>query len=119
MVILKENEEQIVNFGVFNYDARKMANILDVPQSEIEAELMDEDSEFSKLLQKGRDMSDYVIDLKLFEMAKAGDIKALDKLDSRKKMKHETKRNGGPLGKTAERPFQLCPPRDSHPEKLF
>jgi len=39
----------------------------------------------SKLLQKGRDMADYVIDLKLFEMAKSGDIKALEKLDYRKR----------------------------------
>jgi len=44
-------------------------------------------SEFSQLLQKGRDMSDYVIDLRLFEMAKTGDIKALDKLEQRKNIR--------------------------------
>jgi len=32
-------------------------------------------------------MADYVIDLKLFEMAKTGDIKALDKLDNRKQLR--------------------------------
>ncbi len=38
-------------------------------------------------------MSDYVIDLKLFEMAKSGDIKALEKLDLRKyARKNDSKR---------------------------
>ena len=84
MKIVKEQEEQIINFGVFNYNAKKIASILGVDKKEIEQELKNQESEFSKLFQKGKDMADYVIDLKLFEMAKSGDIKALDKLDSRK-----------------------------------
>jgi hypothetical protein len=35
MVILKEQEEQIVNFGVFEYDSLKMSNILDVEEHDI------------------------------------------------------------------------------------
>jgi hypothetical protein len=40
-------------------------------------------------------MADYVIDLKLFDMAKSGDIKALDKLDFRKRSRFDAlkKRN--------------------------
>lgn len=89
MKIGKDQEDQIVNFGVFGYDALKMANILDADESEIQKELEDETTFFNKLYQKGRDMSDYVIDLKLFEMAKSGDIKALDKLEARKQGRNE------------------------------
>lgn len=87
MEIKKEQHEQIINFGVFNYDSKKIANILDLDHAEAEKEFDDPCSELSQLLQKGKDMSDYVIDLKLFEMAKAGDIKALDKLDARKRIR--------------------------------
>lgn len=84
MEIKKEQEEQIINFGVFEYDAEKIASILDIEKNIIEIEMEDKESKFSKLLKKGRDYSDYVIDLKLFEMAQTGDIKALDKLQKRK-----------------------------------
>jgi len=84
MKILKEQEEQVINFGVFDYNAKKIASILGLEKNEVEEEFKNKDSQLSKLFQKGKDMADYVIDLKLFEMAKTGDIKALDKLDSRK-----------------------------------
>jgi len=84
MEIKKEQHEQIVNCGVFDYDAQKLSNILGFKKEDIETEMKNKDSELSQLLQKGKDMADYVIDLKLFEMAKTGDIKALDKLGQRK-----------------------------------
>ncbi len=84
MKIEKTDEEKIVNFGVFDYEPKKMANILGVDLKEVQQEISDKNSLFCQLLQKGKDMSDYVIDLKLFEMAKNGDIKALEKLDLRK-----------------------------------
>lgn len=84
MDILKEQEEKIINCGVFDYDAEKIANILELNQNEVEIEMKNKKSDFNKLLKKGKDISDYVIDLKLFEMAKAGDIKALEKLEQRK-----------------------------------
>lgn len=87
MIIAKEAEEQIVNFGVFEYDTLKMSNILDVSEHEIIKEMKNTSSDFYKLYQKGVDMADYVIDLKLFDMAKSGDIKALDKLDFRKRLR--------------------------------
>jgi len=80
-----ELEEKIVNCGVFGYSASKMANILGFSETAIAVEIADDKSVFNKLLQKGIDLADYVIDLKLFELAKTGDIKALEKLDSRKK----------------------------------
>lgn len=87
MKIEKEHEVQIVNFGVFEYDAKKIASILGFEIKEVQIEIENKKSLLNQLLQKGRDMSDYVIDLKLFEMAKAGDIKALEKLDYRKRVR--------------------------------
>ena len=85
MEIKKEQHEQIINCGVFDYNAQKIANILGFEPKDIESEMKNKESELNKLLQKGKDVADYVIDLKLFELAKAGDIKALDKLIQRKK----------------------------------
>lgn len=87
MKIEKEQEEQIVNFGAFEYDAKKIASILGVDLKEVQSEIDNKTSLLYQLLQKGRDMADYVIDLKLFEMAKSGDIKALEKLDNRKRVR--------------------------------
>lgn len=103
MKIEKEKEEQIINFGAFGYDALKIGNILGLPEIEIENEMKDENSELFKLLQKGRDMSDFVIDLKLFEMAKSGDIKALEKLDYRKRIREEATEKRLRERKTMER----------------
>jgi len=87
MKITKEQEEQIINFGVFGYSEKKIANILGVDVTEVSKDIKNENSDLFKLLEKGKDMSDYVIDLKLFEMAKSGDIKALDKLQHRKELR--------------------------------
>jgi len=87
MEIKKEQEEQVINFGVFDYDAKKIASILEFDKNEVSEELKNKESKLSLLLQKGKDMADYVIDLKLFEMAKTGDIKALEKLEHRKRMR--------------------------------
>ena len=87
MDIKKDLEEKIINFGVFDYSTDKMASILNVSKREIETEMNNKESKFYGLFQKGKDMADYVIDLKLFEMAKLGDIKAMDKLEYRKSMR--------------------------------
>lgn len=87
-----ENVEMIVNFGALGYDAKKISSILGVPEAEIIQELKDKNSELSKLFQKGVDMSDYVIDLKIFEMAKSGDIKAIDMFEKRKETRTKAKR---------------------------
>lgn len=85
MNISADQEEQIVNFGALEYDAKKISSILGLDLKLVEAELNNKDSQMSILLQRGRDMADYVVDLKLFDMAKSGDIKALEKLDYRKR----------------------------------
>ncbi len=87
MKIEKGIEEQIVNFGAFQYDAKKISSILGLDLKDVQDQMNDKKSLFSILLKKGEDMADYVIDLKLFEMAQSGDIKALEKLDLRKRMR--------------------------------
>jgi len=85
MKITAEQEEQIVNFGALEYDASRVSSILGLDIKIVEAEMNNKGSQMSILIQRGRDMADYVVDLKLFDMAKAGDIKALEKLDYRKR----------------------------------
>ena len=84
MKFTKEQEEIVINCGVFNYGVEKISNVTEIELSEVKKQLKSKSSMLSKLIQKGVDMSDYVIDLKLFNMAKAGDIKALEKLEMRK-----------------------------------
>jgi len=76
--------EKVINFGAFDYDNQKMANILNVDLKTIDEFMTDDNSAFKKLYNRGQDLSDYVIDTKLFDLARTGDIKALEKLDRRK-----------------------------------
>lgn len=69
--------EMIVNFGALGYDEKKISSILG-------RSINIQDQDVAKYYQKGKDMADYAIDLKLFEMAKSGDIKALEKFERRK-----------------------------------
>ena len=84
MKITKEQEDQIINFGAFEYSNHKMANILEVDNSIVSKEMNNKNSGFYQLYQKGKDRSDYVLDLKLFEMGQRGDIKAIEKFEQRK-----------------------------------
>lgn len=85
LIIDEKTAELIVNFGAFRYGVEKMANILDVDKGIIDKEFKNKNSEFHRLYQKGVDVSDYKIDLKLFELTKAGDLKALEKFEIRRK----------------------------------
>lgn len=80
--IVEGNEDMIVNFGAFSYEVEKMASILMVG-AEVIAEQMKPGTVFRGLYDKGKNMRDYVLDLKLFEMAQSGDLKALDEFYAR------------------------------------
>lgn len=82
-----ENPEMIANFGALGYDAKKMSSILGVSEVEIVQELKNKDSEFAKLFQKGVDMSEYVIDMKIFNLAKQGDLAAIALFEERKEQR--------------------------------
>lgn len=87
--ITEQEKQKIINFGAFGYTSDKMASILMWDKKEVDAFLSDANSEFFRLYRHGDEMCDYVLDLKLFEMAQSGDLKALQKFEFRK-----TKKNG-------------------------
>lgn len=78
------NDEMIANFGALGYDAERCANVAGVDAEFIFSAMQDPESDFSKMYRKGQHRAEYVIDLKLFEMAQTGDIKAIDKLEQRR-----------------------------------
>jgi hypothetical protein len=84
MEIKKEDEERIINCGAFEYSAQKIAYLFGFDKNDVMREMDNKESKINQLLQKGKEMADYVIDLKLFEMAKIGDLKALERLEIRK-----------------------------------
>lgn len=92
MIDIQKHEEDIVNFGAFNYTADTMAVILGVDLALVEKQMSDKGCAFFNLYQKGQLMAEYVIDQKLLQMAKGGDIKALEKLEIRKKIRQSPKR---------------------------
>lgn len=78
-IMTDSEKEKIINFGALYYDAANMATILEWPLKEVESLMKDEKSEFKKLYLKGGAVADYLLNVKIFEMAKSGDLKAFDK----------------------------------------
>lgn len=83
-IIDEETEEKIVTMGALGYPVTKMANVLGWPADDVAELIKDKNSQFAKLLERGSDMADYLLDKKLFEMAKAGDLKAMQKYEFKK-----------------------------------
>ena len=81
--LTEEQKEAILNFGAFDYGVDKMASILGWDSGEVK-QLISSESEFSRLFQKGRDMAEYAIDTKLWNMALSGDTKAFEIFEKRK-----------------------------------
>lgn len=87
--ITEKEKELIINFGAFAYEPQKMAAILGWTVSEVFQLMKTKDSVFFELYSQGRHKADYVIDLKLFEMAQGGDMKALYQFEKRIKKDEE------------------------------
>jgi hypothetical protein len=81
--LANEEKEMIINFGSLGYDANRCAGVLETEEAEITKLMADKNSEFSKLYARGQYRAEYVIDVKLFELAQTGDIKAIEKLEAR------------------------------------
>lgn len=78
---------QMVQFGTIGYPLSKIVNVLDATEDEeFIKDFDDTDSVIAKAYQRGVDKSDFIIDMKLFEMAKAGDMDAIVKFEERKKL---------------------------------
>lgn len=82
-----EQKEIIINAAAFGYDVEKTASILQINKEDLESEAKNKESEYNKLQKFGSDMFEYTIDTKLFELARMGDIKALEQLEHRKKIR--------------------------------
>jgi 3-methyladenine DNA glycosylase AlkC len=81
----KEFIGKITGMGMLGYDVQKIINVLDVENEEqFKRDFQDKTSLISKAYQKGVDKSDYIIDSKLYELAKTGDKKAIEMYEKRK-----------------------------------
>lgn len=76
--------KRAVQLGALGYGAEKCANVLEIEDRDaFDADFYNAESEFKRYYQKGKDMADFSIDAKLFELAKDGDISALHELNER------------------------------------
>lgn len=82
----KELIDIVVSFGIVRYPLDKILNIIpyDVDKDLFTQHFNDPDHPICKAYQKGIDRSDYDIDIRLYEMAKSGDLKALEVFEERK-----------------------------------
>lgn len=84
-----EQLKRAVQLGAVGYGFEKCANVLEIENmTAFEADYNNPASEFKRHYQKGRDMADFAIDAKLFELAKGGDIDALHELEERRAVRH-------------------------------
>ena len=84
MIYSDEQLKKITTLGTLGYPASKCINILDIKEEkEFIKDFFDNKSPVFKAYQKGRDIADYAIDQKLLELAKNGDLKALEKYEER------------------------------------
>jgi len=78
--------KKMVQVGTLGYPLSKIINVLDI--DDIKQFTKDFDNPKSQVAisyQKGVDKADFVLDSKLFDMAKNGDLKALAKYEVRKR----------------------------------
>jgi hypothetical protein len=78
--------KKMVQVGTLGYPLSKIINVLDIEDTkQFTKDFDNPKSKVAISYQKGVDKADFVLDSKLFEMAKGGDLKALDKHERRKK----------------------------------
>lgn len=86
MKLTEEDEEMIRNFGALGYKTKTMASILGYSEEDVN-EAMISHPKFKSLYDQGAAKAAYLIDMKLFELARQGDLKALEKFERRKRRK--------------------------------
>ena len=85
MAYTEEQFKKMIHMGILGYDVEKCINILDIEnEAQFKKDFNNLNSEIAKAYQKGKDKGDYSIDMKLFEKAQNGDLKALEKYEERK-----------------------------------
>ena len=87
MEYTEEILKKIMQSGILNYPVSKIINIFDIEDEKQFCNDFDNSKSLvAKAYQKGIDKADFILDLKLFDMAKDGDLKALEKYEFRKKI---------------------------------
>jgi hypothetical protein len=77
--------KKIVHCGILGYPAQKCINILDIEnEAQFIIDFENPETEIAKAYQKGVDKGEYQIDMKLYQKAAEGDLKALAELEKRK-----------------------------------
>lgn len=78
--------KKMVQVGTLGYPLSKIVNVLDIDnEKQFIKDFDNKNHPIAKAYQKGIDKADFVIDSKLFDMAKNGDLKALKEYDERKR----------------------------------
>jgi hypothetical protein len=78
--------KKMVQVGTLGYPLSKIINVLDIDDAkQFTKDFDNPKSKVAISYQKGVDKADFVLDSKLFDMAKGGDLKALDKYEMRKR----------------------------------
>ena len=78
--------KKMVQVGTLGYPLSKILNVLDIDnEKQFTKDFDNPKSKVAISYQKGVDKADFVLDSKLFDMAKGGDLKALDKYERRKR----------------------------------
>jgi hypothetical protein len=90
------------NMGALGYPIERIISVMDIDDPELfKAQFENKDSDVAIAYKKGKDKAEYLIDIKLFEMATSGDLKAISVFESRKKQLQkisENKNQGTVLG---------------------
>jgi len=88
--------KKIMQCGMFGYQYAKVLNILEIEaekKTQFHTDFYNTESIVAQQYQKGKDVSDFVLDAKLFELAKGGNINAIKEFNLRKqKTEYETYR---------------------------
>lgn len=78
---------KVKQLGSLCYPLEKCINVLDLQGDDVDRfidEFDDPDSEVANAYAKGRDASDFFLDSKLFELARGGDLKAMQLFEQRR-----------------------------------
>jgi hypothetical protein len=82
------NDEQImklINFGALNYKIETIVVLLDIEnQLQFSREFNDPNSIIHKSYKKGKLKAEYLIDLKVLQMAQGGDLKAIELMNKKR-----------------------------------
>ena len=87
MTYTEEQLKKMIHMGILGYPVEKCINILDIEskdESQFISDFNSPQSELAKAYQKGKDKGEYQIDMKLYQKATEGDMKALQKYEERK-----------------------------------